>query len=38
MPKVVTYKYSKIGYGSLRIVKGFERRIYISDTNMGDGQ
>jgi len=35
--KAVTYVNSEIGLGSLRIVKGVDRLIYISDTDMAEG-
>jgi len=35
--KAVTYVHSKTGFGSLRIVKGVDRLIYISDTDMEEG-
>jgi len=33
----VTYENSKTGFGSLRIVEGVDRLIYISDTDMEEG-
>jgi len=38
MTKAVTYENSKTGFGSLRIVKGVDRLIYISDSDMQKGQ
>jgi len=35
--EAVTYVNSKTGFGSLRIVKGVDRLIYISDTDMEEG-
>jgi len=35
--KTVTYVNSHTGFGSLRIVKGVDREIYISDTDMEEG-
>jgi len=35
--KAVTYENSKAGFGSLRMVKGVDCLIYISDTDMEDG-
>jgi hypothetical protein len=35
--KAVTYVNSETGFGSLRIVKGVHRLIYISDTDMEEG-
>jgi len=35
--KAVTYVNSKTSFGSLGIVKGVDRLIYISDTNMVEG-
>ena len=35
--KAVMYVNSEIGFGSLRIVKGMDRLIYISDTDMEEG-
>jgi hypothetical protein len=37
MTKAVTYENSEIGFGSFRIVKGVDRLIYLSDTNMEEG-
>jgi hypothetical protein len=37
MTKMVTYENSEAGIGSLRIVKGIDRQIYISDPDMKDG-
>jgi hypothetical protein len=37
MTKAVTYENSETGLGSLRVVKGVDRLIYISDTNMEEG-
>jgi hypothetical protein len=33
----VTYENSETGFGSSRIVKGIDRLIYISDTDMEEG-
>jgi hypothetical protein len=35
--EAVMYVISETGFGSIRIVKGVDCRIYISDTNMGKG-
>jgi len=35
--KAVTYVNSETDFGSLRIVKGVDRLIYISDTDMEEG-
>jgi len=35
--KAVTYVNTETGFGSLRIVKGVDRLIYISNTNMEEG-
>jgi hypothetical protein len=35
--KAVTYANSEKGFGSFRIVKGVDRLIYISDTDMEEG-
>jgi len=35
--KAVTYENSETGFGSLRIVKGVDLLIYISDTDMVEG-
>jgi len=35
--KAVTYVNSEKGFGSLRIVKGVDRLIHISDTDMEEG-
>jgi len=35
--KAVTYVNSETGFGSLRIVKGVDRLIYISNTDMEEG-
>jgi hypothetical protein len=37
MTKAVTNENSETGFGSLRIVKGGECLIYISDTDMEEG-
>jgi len=37
MTKAVANENSKTGFGSLRIVKGVDRLIYISDTDMEEG-
>jgi len=37
MVKAVTNENSEIGFGSLRIFKGVDRLIYISDTDMEEG-
>jgi hypothetical protein len=37
MTKAVTCENSETGFGSLRIVKGVDRLIYISDTDMEQG-
>jgi len=37
MTKAVTYENSTAGFGSLRIVKGVDHLIYISDTDMEEG-
>jgi len=37
MTKAVTYENSEIDFGSLRIVKGVDHLIYISDTDMEEG-
>jgi predicted class III extradiol MEMO1 family dioxygenase len=37
MTKAVTNENSETGFGSLRIVKGVDRQIYISDTDMEEG-
>jgi len=35
--KAVTYENSETGFGTLRIVKGVDGLIYISDTDMEEG-
>ena len=35
--KAVTYENSQTGFGSLRIVMGVDRLIYICDTDIEDG-
>jgi hypothetical protein len=37
MTKAVTYENSETGFGSLKIVKGVDRLIYVSDTVMEKG-
>jgi hypothetical protein len=37
MTKAATYENTETGFDSLRIVKGVDRLIYISDTDMEEG-
>jgi hypothetical protein len=37
MTKAVTYENTETSFGSLTIVKGVDRLIYISDTDMEEG-
>jgi hypothetical protein len=37
MTKAVTYENSETHFGSLRIVKGVDSLVYISDTDMEEG-